>query len=181
VADVDLPALFNESFINALVEKMERFTAPQLCQLYQWHLWQQEEKSTAGLPPAFEKKCYDAFISVEPQVSDLQKNVVSVLHSIGLNPKEEQLGKKGYSLDALVEVNGKQIAIEVDGPYHFIGGKPAGRTILKRRHIATVEGITLISVPHWEWDALGEDLKEKQRYLRSPFKVILPKSYSLTE
>ena len=43
------------------------------------------------------------------------------LRVLGLRPKEEELTKIGYSLDAIVEVNGKQLGVEVDGPSHFIG------------------------------------------------------------
>ena len=173
VADVDVPEIFNERFITALVEKMDTFTGAQLCQLYQWHLWQQEEKSTAGLPLAFESICYEAFISVEPQVSDLEKNAVSVLSSIGLNPKEGRLTEKGYSLDALVEVSGKNVGVEVNGPSHFIGRDLTGRTMLKRRQISAIDEIALISVPYWEWDELGQDLEKKQNYLHSAFKNVL--------
>ena len=77
-----------------------------------------------------------------------------------------------------MEVNGKRVGVEVDGPSHFIGRKPAGSTILKRRQISAVEGIAFVSVPYWEWYELG-DLKGKQSYLRSPFNTILPKSYPI--
>jgi hypothetical protein len=45
-----------------------------------------------------------------------------------LDPKEEFLTKSGYSLDALVVVNGEKIGVEVDGPSHFVGTN--GRTLL---------------------------------------------------
>jgi hypothetical protein len=55
-------------------------------------------------------------------ISALQvEDVVYVLFSIGLEPKEAVLMQSGYILYALVEVNGKKVAIEVDGAYHFIG------------------------------------------------------------
>jgi hypothetical protein len=50
----------------------------------------------------------------------LQDDVVSVLSSIGMLPEEEVLTASGYRLDALVEVNGMKVGIEVDGPSHFI-------------------------------------------------------------
>jgi len=70
-----------------------------------------------------------------PRVSKFQGDVVAQLSSIGLDPKEEVLMESGYRIDALVEVNGKQVGIEVDGPHHFIGESrsPLARTILKRR------------------------------------------------
>ena len=53
--------------------------------------------------------------------------------------------------------SGQRIAIEVDGPSHFAGGAqgryPTGATLLKRRQLEHL-GWRLVSVPHWEWDAL---------------------------
>eukprot|EP00985_Skeletonema_marinoi_P009300 scaffold4323_cov133-Skeletonema_marinoi.AAC.2 len=74
----------------------------------------------------------------------------------------------GYRIDAIVEVNGKVVAVEVDGPSHFIGEgrSPTGSKILKRRQVSLVDGIELVSVPYWEWNKLGEDRKKKQDYLR---------------
>ena len=96
-----------------------------------------------------------------------EPDVVSILCSIGLKPKEGEQTQIGYSLDALVKVNGKNVGVEVDGPSHFIGRKPTGSTLLKRRQIANVEGITLVYVPCWEWEELGQDRKKEQNFLRS--------------
>ncbi|KAL7448955.1 hypothetical protein ACHAWC_001062, partial [Mediolabrus comicus] len=110
----------------------------------------------------------NAFISEEPTPSKLQDDVVDQLSSIGLDPKEEALMDSGYRIDAIVEVNGKTIGVEVDGPSHFIGkGKsPLARTILKRRQVPSIDGIELISVPYWEWDRLGKSQAKKQEYLQ---------------
>ena len=74
----------------------------------------------------------------------------------------------GYRIDAIVEVNGKTVGVEVDGPSHFIGKgrSPLARTILKRRQVPSIDGIELVSVPHWEWYKLGKDKVKKQEYLR---------------
>ena len=103
----------------------------------------------------------------EPHVLGFQRDVVYVLRSIGLKPKEEEVTRRGYSFDALTEVNGMKVGVEVDGPSHFIGRKPTGSTMLKRRQIENVEGIALVSVPYGEWDKLGQDLSKKQNHLRS--------------
>mmetsp|Transcript_20401 Transcript_20401/g.30328 ORF Transcript_20401/g.30328 Transcript_20401/m.30328 type:complete len:144 (+) Transcript_20401:312-743(+) len=91
----------------------------------------------------------------------------ALLH-IGLDPKEEVLMGSGYRIDAIVEVNEKTIAVEVDGPSHFIGRSksPTGSTILKRRQVPPIDGIELVSVPYWNWDKLGKDKAKKQEYLR---------------
>eukprot|EP00577_Skeletonema_sp_RCC1716_P001169 CAMPEP_0113417726 /NCGR_PEP_ID=MMETSP0013_2-20120614/25807_1 /TAXON_ID=2843 ORGANISM="Skeletonema costatum, Strain 1716" /NCGR_SAMPLE_ID=MMETSP0013_2 /ASSEMBLY_ACC=CAM_ASM_000158 /LENGTH=552 /DNA_ID=CAMNT_0000304875 /DNA_START=663 /DNA_END=2317 /DNA_ORIENTATION=- /assembly_acc=CAM_ASM_000158 len=142
VADVDAPTLFNAHFINKCVEKEDGFEIENFRQLHQWHLWQTKEKSNSRLPVDFQERCYDIFISEEPTVSKLQDDVVAQLSSIGLDPKEEVLMGSGYRIDAVVEVNGKTIGIEVDGPSHFIGRSksPTGSTILKRRQVPSIDG-----------------------------------------
>jgi len=166
VANVSAPSLFNDDFINACQEKKYESTLEGLSQLHQWHLWQEELKSNIRLSPSLRKKCYDAFISAATQSSALQDDVTLELISIGLQPKEEFLTERGYRLDALVEVDEKKIGIEVDGPSHFLGRKPRGGTILKRRQVTNLEGISVVSVPYWQWNKLGKDSRKKQQYLR---------------
>ena len=92
---------------------------------------------------------------------------MSELLSIWLQSEEEVLTERGYRLDALVEVDGNTIGFEVDGTSHFVGRKPSGSIILKRRQVANLEGIPIVSVPYWEWNKLAKDGSEKQQYLRS--------------
>jgi hypothetical protein len=169
VADVDVPTLFNGHFINKCLEKKDGFSIENLSQLHQWHLWQTTEKfRTAALPEELQDRCYKAFISRAPTPSNFQDDVVSQLSSLGLDPKEEALLDSGYRIDAIVEVNGKTIGVEVDGPSHFIGRSkaPLARTILKRRQVPSIDGIELVSVPYWEWDKLGKSQAKKQEYLQ---------------
>ena len=98
--------------------------------------------------------------------SELQKKVVLVLRSLGLNVDEEMQTESGYFLDATIKQNGKVIGLEVDGPSHFIGRKKKGNTILKQRQVANVDDIPIISVPYWEWNDLVS-LEEKERYIVS--------------
>ena len=119
------------------------------------------------LPTSLAETCYNAFISEEPTPSALQDDVISELKSIGLEPEEEVLTKRGYRLDAVLDVNGKKVGIEVDGPSHFVGRKPTGSTILKHRQVTNLDGIPLVSVPYWDWDKLGKDRSKKQKYLRT--------------
>ena len=102
-----------------------------------------------------------------PDPSKLQDDVISQLSSMGLELEEEVLTKSGYRLDALVEVNGKKIGVEVDGPTHFIGRNPSGSTILKHRQVTNLDGVQVVSVPYWEWNKLGKNSEMKQQYLRS--------------
>ena len=68
-----------------------------------------------------------------------------------------------YSIDVLVEFDGKRVAVEVDGPSHFVGRsqQPTGATLLKQRQLRHF-GWQLVSVPYWEWGKQwqrGERLK----------------------
>jgi len=167
VANVDAPSVFNDEFLTACLKKENDLNIENLCQLHQWQLWQNELKSDVSLPPTLKKRCYEAFISRVPRQSKLQDDVVSILSSIGLQPQEEVLMKSGYRVDAVVEVNGKQVAIEVDGPSHFIDRELTGSTILKQRQVAALDGMQVVSVPYWEWNNLKKDSKKKkQQYLR---------------
>jgi hypothetical protein len=167
MADIDAPFLFNERFANELLDRQHQFNIANLTQLYQWHLWQNKELSHAGLPDELRVPCYQAFVMDDGLVSRLQKDAVRELTSMDLKPVQEFLAPSGYSIDALIEVNGRRIGIEVDGPSHFVDRKPTARTILKRRQITSIDKITLVSVPYWEWSKLRSDNAKKQQYLRS--------------
>eukprot|EP00956_Cyclotella_meneghiniana_P020910 scaffold37526_cov59-Cyclotella_meneghiniana.AAC.4 len=172
VANIHTTSLFNSAFREGLLKYQNEFIDNALSQLYQWHLWQTKENSNSndGLPDSLRDKCKQSFLSADTRASILQNDVVSELKSIGLNPVEEYLTKSGYSIDAFVEVNGKKVGVEVDGPSHFIGRQPNGRTLLKRRQVESIDRISLLSVPYWEWINLGKDRDKKQKYLLSTLK-----------
>jgi hypothetical protein len=173
VANVNDHSIFNTDFVAALqANNVDRFVREDLRQLHQWQLWQDELKSDINLPPALRDKCRQAFVSESYQSSRFQDDVVSVLSSIGMSLEEEVLTCSGYRLDALVEVNGMKIGIEVDGPSHFIIQEPTGSTILKRRQVSTLDDIQITSVPYWEWNKLGKDRVKKQQYLRSKLGLV---------
>ena len=86
------------------------------------------------------EKVFDAFISGVPEPSTLQDDVISQLSSMGLELEEEVLIKSGYRLDALVEVNGKEVGVEVDGPFPFHWSKPKWKYNLKHRQVTTLDG-----------------------------------------
>ena len=161
------PLLFSDDFMEALANKSHKFTPEELSQLHQWHLWHSKEKSSVGLPEQLREKCHQVFHEAGTSSSKLQNDVISELNLMGLRPVGEFLTPSGYSLDVLVEFNGKTIGIEVDGPSHYIRGLPNGATALKRRQVSTIDKIPLVSVPYWEWNRLGNDQEKEQNYLRS--------------
>jgi hypothetical protein len=167
VADVDVQSLFNEDFEQTILHKSNKAKGEDLAQLYQWHLWQAGEKSNYGLPTSLQSTCREAFLRDATTSSALQRDVVSELKYIGLDPIEEYLTPSGYRVDALVEINDTKIGVEVDGPFHFIGRTVNGSTKLKQRQVRALDNIRIISVPYWEWNELGNDRSKKQLYLQS--------------
>ncbi|EJK49902.1 hypothetical protein THAOC_31172, partial [Thalassiosira oceanica] len=130
--------LFSEGYVSAFALNEKEFSGEQLAQLHQWQLWQQELESGIELPQA-----------------------------AGFELEEEVLLGSGYRIDALVKVgDGRKVAVEVDGPFHFIDRRPAGRTILKHRQVVRLDRIKVVSVPYWEWDKLMSS-ETKQHYLRA--------------
>ncbi|KAL3822824.1 hypothetical protein ACHAXA_011461 [Cyclostephanos tholiformis] len=165
VANIAAPSLFGPDFLYICHEKWTEFDVEGKRQLYQWHLWQEELNSDIRLPPSLEGECYQAFLSTTPTMSALQGDVISELVASGLRPDCEVLTKRGYRLDAIVEVNGKKVGIEVDGPSHFVGRNLTGNAVLKRRHVTGLEGTSLVSVPYWEWNAVKNNRGKRRQYL----------------
>eukprot|EP00579_Thalassiosira_antarctica_P012125 CAMPEP_0201911798 /NCGR_PEP_ID=MMETSP0903-20130614/2629_1 /ASSEMBLY_ACC=CAM_ASM_000552 /TAXON_ID=420261 /ORGANISM="Thalassiosira antarctica, Strain CCMP982" /LENGTH=282 /DNA_ID=CAMNT_0048446599 /DNA_START=243 /DNA_END=1091 /DNA_ORIENTATION=- len=168
VVNVPAPSLFDADFLRACLKKEDEFSREDKSHLYQWHLWQEELKSDVKFPLVSCSKFRGAFVSQQPSTtSGSQSDIIRELSNMGLRPGKEVPTPKGYFLDALIIIDGKDIGIESDGPYHFMGREPTGRTILKRRQVTNLEGITLVSIPYWEWDKCGRDHSQKQAYLRS--------------
>ena len=73
-------------------------------------------------------------------------DMTATLGSLEFNSREEVVTPQGYSLDAVVQVQGRDVAVEVDGPRHFLGRAPTGKTLLKRRQLRAAEW-ALLAVP----------------------------------
>ncbi|EJK54518.1 hypothetical protein THAOC_25847, partial [Thalassiosira oceanica] len=165
VANLPKQDLFNEGYAGALASNEKDFSEEVLCQLHQWQLWQQELVLGIELPESLQAKCRNAFTSAGYSESKLQNDVVGELRAAGLVLDEEVLLGSGYRIDALVKFgDGRKVAVEVDGPFHFIDRRPAGSTTLKHRQVARLDRIEVVSVPYWEWDEL-KNSEMKQHYL----------------
>ena len=166
VADArSAPPFRSPRFLRACAAAEEDFLRRELRQLYQWQLWRDEcGGEWPGLPEAFHERCRAAFLSGSSVESQLQTQVVTRLSAIGLEPRTEVRTPHGYSLDAVVHFEGRDVAVEVDGPTHFVGRMPTSVTALKRRQLRAA-GWALLPVPYWEWDALGSQAA-KQEYLK---------------
>ena len=168
-ADHLAPALFDSHVFVQLCAECS--LAPKdLCQLHQWQLWREERGAAwPPLPPALAQRCRAAFSSEEGAPSKLQRDVVASLRALELALREEVRTPQGYSLDAVVVHGGREVAIEVDGPYHFCGRTPTGATALKRRQLRAA-GWALLPVPYWEWYDLSSS-SAKEEYLRAALKA----------
>ena len=82
----------------------------------------------------------------------------------------------GLAVDVFVELpDGREIAVEVDGPSHYCAAadadddawkRPLGHTLLKRRLLAAT-GLEPVSVPYFEWDRIPHwSSMERERYLQ---------------
>ena len=145
------------------------FSVQGMCQLHQWALWCSERGALSRLPDALRARCQDAFASQESQPSLLQSRVVATLRAMEINVSEEVRTQQGFSLDAVVEFRGGKVAIEVDGPTHFVGlsRAPTGSTILKHRQLRSA-GWQLAVIPYWEWNALEKrDEEARMQYLEA--------------
>jgi hypothetical protein len=148
------------SFTTRCAHLETSFSLAHLSQLHQWSLWREERGALwPGLPESLRQACRDAFITQGERSSQLQSDVVREIRSRGARVEEEHRCKaSGYSIDALVTLkDGKQLAVEVDGPSHFLcrSQRPTGSTLLKHRQLRYF-GWRLESVPYWEWNRSKE-------------------------
>ena len=178
-------------FVERVVELERDFSRHELCQLHQWQLWLSLEPRSSGwpqLPSALQRRCYASF-HTQAKPSRQQRQVMESLRALGLSPREEVRTRVGYSVDAMVSLHGREVAIEVDGPSHFVRDTrtPNGATTLKRRQLRAA-GYTLLPVPYWEWRALdhgGEEAsgggssdavrRKREHYLAESLAYVLPR------
>jgi hypothetical protein len=150
-------------------------------QLYQVHKWLQHFCMPEGLSPVLTahqlEQCRDSW---QQQIRDKaaaggsqkHRDVFAVLQQLPAStwqqsPVMEQLTADGdTSVDiGAVTATGIRLAIEVDGPYHFLqpGNRLNGPTQARNRLLAAL-GYTVVSLPYFEWEPLRTQ-KQKQTYL----------------
>jgi len=157
-------SLFDQRFARRCDVLAPEFSVENLRQLHQWWLWYASERACSdGLPgAALLARCDAAFRATEAKPSRLQTQVAQTLVSLGASVQEEVVLEEGYSLDLVVDWRGERLAVEVDGPSHFVGREPTGATVLKRRQLKHF-GWRLVSVPYWEWDEFRDKAKEREQ------------------
>ena len=112
-------------------------------QVYPWVSWH----SPAGLRAAA------ARFGLE--VLHVADDVAGALTRLGVAHVVEGATDDGlFRVDCLLA--DRAIAVEADGPSHFVGRSPNGPTRLRRR-LLEARGLRIVSVPFFEWDAFGTD------------------------
>ena len=144
------------SFTTRCAQLQASFSLETLCQLHQWSLWREERGALwPELPASLRQACRNAFVEEEGRPSKLQSALAKEIRSqcgVARVDEEHRCERSGYSIDTLVTLNdGKKVAVEVDGPSHFVGRshQPTGATLLKHRQLRHF-GWRLKSVPYWE-------------------------------
>lgn len=148
-------------------------------QLYQVHVWLQDAGvSTEGLLGVLTEhqlaECQQAWAEQQATtpVSSLQQHVFSTVSRLPAAlwkqvPAQEHPTADGFmSIDIhAVTQRGYQLAIEVDGPLHFL--QPDNRLdgpTQSRNRALEVRGYKVVSIPYWEWDA-ATSAGLQERYL----------------
>ncbi|PNH03577.1 hypothetical protein TSOC_010351 [Tetrabaena socialis] len=147
--------------------------------------------SPSSLPNAIKHVAADRRREADPVSSGLQRRVVNALErlqrrlaheqqSTGIKPivsvkVEQSVEGLAGRVDAVVELEGgEQVALEVDGPVHFMSNEPFmhalnGSTQLRNRQLERVFGEgNVLSVPYWEWDEAreGREWRDEEYALR---------------
>eukprot|EP00808_Paulinella_micropora_P012063 g19425.t1 len=143
-----------------------------LTQLYTVKLALKHEhpKSGLNLPAPIDEACSSLQISLHDRIesSVLHMEVSNSIDSLGLSHINED-STTGLSVD--IALPDHKVAIEVDGPSHFLTGSAdgvenryIGTTILKQRLLQKM-GWKVISIPYFDWAALGGS-NERTSYLQ---------------
>ena len=158
-ADVACPELFGSakfaSYVTCATEQGQWATEDRH-RMHQWQLWCSErsfsERDARSLPAGLAEACLEEFGAQPPTVSLLQKQVAAAFRRDGLEPKSEVRTPEGYTIDLVVPFKGLHVAVEVDGPSHFLGESdvPNGATRLKRRQLRHL-GWAVLPVPYFEF------------------------------
>ena len=124
---------------------------------------------------------YGRVLAAEASASRLQAEVAQHVAALGFDLEEEYVDEQtGYSVDAFI--SRYKLAVEVDGPFHFIANGKAqlGSTVMKHR-LLRQSGMLLVVVPYFEWNSLnaapGDSFDNKLAYLRAKLEELLPPSH----
>lgn len=122
------------------------------------------------LPEDVVDRALDAWASQQTstQLSGFHLDVSEGLSRLGISHRIEHLVARDLlSIDIAVVTEGRFIAIEVDGPFHFpVNARtPLGHTMIRRR-LLRAAGWTVVPIPWYEWFEM-KTWDERLQYLAS--------------
>lgn len=142
-------------------------------QLYQWMCWHRELALAMPLSPALCERCAAMVGRLGPvSPSCMQVEVLYALAELcESRPAHELETEAGHQVDAVVLWKGSWVAVEVDGPSHYLKGEwggasreMTGPTKLRNRQLEAL-GWRVVVVPYWEWDQNKNSQAERHAYL----------------
>jgi hypothetical protein len=160
-------------------------------QLYQVHLWLLDSQLPApgqGLSGVLSQQQLEQCRAswehasagrVQLRRSELQQSVFSAVQQLPL-AWQQQPAMEQYTADGMLVMDiaattaaGVQVAIEVDGPTHFLqpDNLPTGPTQHRNRSLFA-RGYVVVSISHWEWDSL-RDAEQKQECLLAKLQEVV--------
>jgi len=138
-------------------------------QLYQ--VFQTAAVERPGLLRALEPELFDVsrqswIEGMDEWSSKLHADVSTFLTSMGVAHTNERWCERAErSIDIAIEGSGAPVALEVDGPTHFLqDGRQDGRTQLRNRMLAA-HGWRVVVLNHRDWEFLGADA-QREEFLR---------------
>ncbi|KAG1679153.1 hypothetical protein FOA52_000508 [Chlamydomonas sp. UWO 241] len=153
-------AAFVDALIRRLVTAARDFSPSAFCQLFQFMLWLDTWQVATDLPPRLLKNCKQALLLAvgNTTASHTQLQVLDAVRQLpdcsGAS-SEHLTDDKLFSVDIAVQLPcGQKLAVEVDGPTHFLSNVPTvpnGATRLRNR-LLEARGWRVVSVPAKEWD-----------------------------
>ncbi len=161
-----------------------RLQAEGLLQLAQLHIWLHDTQQPDMLPPAQLQQCMAAWRDqqresarqppsvMQQQVYRACKRVLSSgkLHMTLAQQQEVPTEDGLFTIDMVGVVEGRRLAIEVDGPSHFTlpHNTVRGDTAFRNRALAD-RGYPVVSIPYFEWRHLNEEqqLQYMERRLKA--------------
>ncbi|KAG1672292.1 hypothetical protein FOA52_004307 [Chlamydomonas sp. UWO 241] len=156
----------NAAFLGALLEQAGTcamdFSASQLRQLFQNMLWLDAWQQVApAVPPHLFAACKKAWLE-EVSNTTVSRTQLQVLGAIPQLPdcsdasSEHQTDDGLFSIDIALQLPGsdQKLAVEADGPTHFLSNTPTGPTgaTRLRNRLLEARGWRVVSVPVTEWD-----------------------------
>jgi len=186
VLDMQQHIPFVLQLARATTDMWDNVGSQDFYQLYQVHLRLQDCQLPAGgaglagvLTQQQLEECRNSWeqdlaaSTAVSKASGLQQSVFTTLQQLPattwqqLPVMEQRTADGAFSIDiAAVTAAGVALAIEVDGPSHFVrpGNRLNGPTQYRNRALAA-QGYTVISIPHWEWNRLSN--QQQVQYVKN--------------